>query len=86
MERIHTGDSTALGQVIDRYWPSLVSYARRLVRDGDTAEDIVQEAMLRLWKQRAQWTPTQQLQGFLYRITRNIALNELKRHFKAAGF
>jgi len=86
MERIHSGDSSALHQVLDRYWTPLVSYARRLVADGDTAEDIVQETMLRLWNQRAEWTPTQQLQGFLYRITRNLALNEQKRSRLRSGW
>jgi RNA polymerase sigma-70 factor (ECF subfamily) len=79
MERIHAGDSSALAQVLDRFWAPLVSYARRILPDGDEAEDIVQETMVRLWDRRAEWTPSQQLQGFLYRITRNLALNEQKR-------
>ena len=76
MERIHSGDPSALELVLERYWSPLVSYADRLLSDRDAAEDVVQETMLRLWNLRTEWTPSQQLQGFLYRIARNLALNE----------
>jgi len=76
MERIHSGDPSALESVLERYWSPLVSYADRLLSDQDAAEDVVQETMVRLWNQRTEWTPSQQLQGFLYRIARNLALNE----------
>lgn len=79
MERIHSGDPAALDTVLVRYWAPLVSYAKRLLSDEDAAEDVVQETMLRVWRLRRQWTPTQKLRGFLYQITRNLALNERKK-------
>ncbi len=83
MERIHAGDPSALDAVLEKYWSRLVSYADRLLLDRDAAEDIVQEAMLRLWKQRSHWTPSQQLQAYLYRIIRNLSLNErMKREVR----
>lgn len=78
MERLHRGDATALDELLQRYWRPLVLYASRFV-DGDTAEDVVQEAMLRIWHQRTEWTPSDRIQGFLYQITRNLALNERDR-------
>jgi RNA polymerase sigma-70 factor, ECF subfamily len=79
MERIHAGDPSALDTVLERYWVPLVSYAARLLQDRDAAEDVVQEAVLAVWRERTRWTPTGQLRGFLYQITRNLALNERKR-------
>jgi RNA polymerase sigma-70 factor, ECF subfamily len=75
MERIHRGDVSALDELLRRFWRPLVSYARRIVPE-EAAEDVVQEALLRVWKDRGRWTPTPQLQAFLYRVTRNQALNE----------
>jgi RNA polymerase sigma-70 factor, ECF subfamily len=75
MERIQKGEVPALDEMLRRFWHPLVSYARRIVPD-EAAEDVVQEAVLRVWKDRARWTPTPQLQAFLYRVTRNQALNE----------
>jgi RNA polymerase sigma-70 factor, ECF subfamily len=75
MERMHKGEVAALNEMLRRFWTPLVSFARRIVPD-DAAEDVVQEALLRVWKDRARWKPTPQLQAFLYRVTRNQALNE----------
>lgn len=86
MERIHSGDPAALDIVLARYWAPLVSYAKRLLPDEDAAEDVVQETMLRVWRLRAQWTPTQRLRGFLYQITRNLALNERKKDRVRTGW
>lgn len=75
MERLHDGDPGALDELIDRFWHPLVAYATRLLTDPDDAEDVVQETMLRVWRERARWTPSDRLRGFLYQITRNLALN-----------
>ena len=76
MQRIHSGDVTALQELLEEYWHPLVAYAIRLLSDQDEAEDVVQEAVLRVWNGRSEWTPTVRLRGFLYQITRNLALNE----------
>ncbi len=80
MERIHAGDSSALDELLERYWNPLVTYSLQFVPHRDAAEDIVQEAVVKVWKGRTEWTPTHRLQSFLYRIVRNLALNERKRH------
>lgn len=79
MERIHAGDAAALDEALHRYWRPLVSYASRYLSDRDAAEDIVQEAMLRLWEHRRKWSPSDRLRGMLYRMVRNLAINELKK-------
>lgn len=75
MQRIQQGEPAALDELLRRYWKPLVSYASRIVPD-EGAEDVVQEAILRVWNDRERWTPTDRLSSFLYRITRNLALNE----------
>lgn len=79
MERVHAGDPSALDQLLEQYWTPLVAYAARLLYSRDAAEDVVQETVLRVWRGRTQWTPTERLESFLYRITRNLALNERRR-------
>lgn len=79
MRRIHAGDASALDELLQRYWTPLVAYAARLLSDADAAEDVVQDVMLRVWSRREEWTPSGRLQGFLYQITRNLALNERER-------
>jgi len=79
MERLQDGEPSALDELIRRYWHALVAYAARLTPSEDAAEDVVQEAMLRVWKGRREWNPSDRLAGFLYRVTRNLALDETRR-------
>lgn len=83
MERIQAGDRQAMDEVIRRFWEPLVSYASELVDGRDTGEDVVQEVLVRLWQRRKSWTPTDRLQAFLYRATRNEALNRRRGRGRA---
>lgn len=77
--RMRAGDSSALDSLIDRYWTPLVAYAARLLGGWDVAEDAAQEAFVRLWERRLTWGMDGSVSALLYRITRNIALDECKR-------
>jgi RNA polymerase sigma-70 factor, ECF subfamily len=79
MMRLRSDDEAALGELLDRYWKTLVKYSLGFVGDLDSAEDIVQEAFVRVWRGRASWAPTGSVRGYLYRIVRNLALQEGER-------
>lgn len=55
---------------------ALLNYAVRLVRDPQTAEDLIQEAFLRLQSQEA---PIHEPRSWLYRTVHNLAVNHLRR-------
>ncbi|MCB4858977.1 MULTISPECIES: sigma factor [Sphingobium] len=44
--------------------PRLASYARSLVRNSDTAQDLVQEAVLKAWRHRASFEPGTNLKAW----------------------
>ena len=56
----------------------LLSYALRLTGDGDVAEDLVQEAFMKL---HAQFSEVREPRRWLYRTVHNMALN----HRRQAG-
>lgn len=74
---IQAGDPNALQELLDRYWRPLLRYASRLV-DSDDAQDLVQEAFVRLWERRATWRPEASPRVLLYTIVRNLAFNHRK--------
>jgi len=86
MERIHDGDRSAMDELLREFWEPLVSYAQEIVSGRDQAEDVVQEVVLRVWERRSDWTPTDRLQAFLYRATRNEALNHRRNRNTRRGF
>ena len=44
------GDAAAFRTLVDRHLAGVVAVARRMLRDDAEAEDVAQEAMLRLWR------------------------------------
>jgi RNA polymerase sigma-70 factor (ECF subfamily) len=74
------GDESALGRLYDRYGALAYSVALRVVGDQTTAEDVTQEAFIRLWRHAASFEPSRgHVRAWLLRITHNLALNELRR-------
>lgn len=79
MERVRDGDASAFAELLALYWHPLVAYGSGLLDSVDAAEDIVQDAFVRLWARRAEWQARGPVRSYLYRITRNLALNERRR-------
>ena len=63
--------------------PQLINQARRYLADTDDAEDVVQDALLRLWQMREQLTPP--LVRIAVVVTRNLAIDHLRRRRPAAS-
>lgn len=72
---IREGDEGAFHALFDAWYEPLRGYARALVRDGPAADDLVQEAFVRLWDRRLSIAADTPLHAYLYRIVRNQALN-----------
>lgn len=48
--RSASGDASAFRTLTDRHLPTVTAIARRMLRDNAEAEDVAQEAFLRLWR------------------------------------
>lgn len=74
--------------VVDRFESPLLRYAAGLLdgdATGDAAQDVVQDAMLRLhtqWIRHGQ-SSVEHVPTWLYRVTRNLAMDALRK--RAAG-
>lgn len=56
----------------------LYRFARRVLRNGHEAEDIVQEVMIRLWTRRNRLQEYKSVEAFAMVITKNLCLDKLK--------
>ncbi|MDE2874976.1 MAG: sigma-70 family RNA polymerase sigma factor [Gemmatimonadota bacterium] len=79
MDAIRGGSQSALAELIDRCWPELVRYAARQVGEVDLARDIVQETFIQIWERRRAWKPRGSARAYLYRIVRNLVIDEKRR-------
>jgi RNA polymerase sigma factor (sigma-70 family) len=61
--------------LLAKHGEELARHIRRIVRDDDTAQDLLQETMLRAWKALGRLTPGSNERAWLYRIATNASLN-----------
>lgn len=59
--------------------PRLRRFARTLTRSVSEADDLVQEACLKALSQPEKWDPTQPLDRWMFRITRNLWISEIRK-------
>jgi len=76
--RVRQGDSESFDELLRRYRTPLVKYFCRMVRDQALAEDLAQEAFLRVYKARQRYRPDARFTTWLYRIATNLALNAIR--------
>ena len=58
----------------------LFRLALRITLDREEAEDIVQEALIKIWNRRDSWNEIESIEAFSYTICRNLALDSIKKH------
>ena len=74
------GDREAARVLTGRLAPLCFRLALRLLHDRAEAEDVAQEAMLRLWKTAADWRNGEaRVTTWLYRVVSNLATDRLRR-------
>ena len=76
--RLARGDRAAFEAVFHEHYVSLVRFAEAMLRSREAGEDIVQEVLLNLWRQRENLRIDDSLRAYLYRAVRNRALNSVR--------
>ena len=79
MQRVREGDDDAFGEIVDRYKDSLVNYLTHLVRSRERAEEVAQDAFVRLYRNAHQYRQQERLGPYLFRIATNLVVTEIRR-------
>lgn len=77
--RIKSGDAKAFEELFNQLYPSMCVVARDYVKDDGEAEDIAQEAFIKLWNNRDRYDDISSLKSFLYITVKNLSLNNLRK-------
>jgi RNA polymerase sigma-70 factor (ECF subfamily) len=78
VERAQAGDRQALETLLAAARPRLLSVALKMLRDPDDAEDVVQDAMMKVWRYVGRFEGRAALSTWLHRIVVNTALDHLR--------
>ncbi len=75
---IAAGDRNAFEVLFRSHYRPLCAFAMQYVKDGDKAEDLVQDLFFRLWMDREKTKVTTSLKAYLFQAVRNRCLNAVK--------
>jgi RNA polymerase sigma-70 factor (ECF subfamily) len=84
IRRIRQGDKAEFESLFRSSYVSLVRYSKTIIRDQDTAEEIVQDLFFRLWQNREKINIESSLNGYLFRAVHNKCLHYID-HLKIVG-
>jgi RNA polymerase sigma-70 factor (ECF subfamily) len=73
------GDMTAFKELVDKYQRAVINLAYRFLGSREEAEDIAQEVFLKVYKAAKRYKPEARFATWLFRITNNTCLNELRQ-------
>jgi RNA polymerase sigma-70 factor (ECF subfamily) len=80
IRRIREGDAEQFESLFRSSYVSLVRYAKTLIKDHDTAEEIVQDLFFRLWKDKEKIKIESSLYGYLFRSVHNRSLHHIEHN------
>jgi RNA polymerase sigma-70 factor (ECF subfamily) len=77
---VHSGNEQAMASLFDRYSRVVYSVALRVLRDPASAEDVLQEVFMQIWRNPDSFTAARgSLGGWLSIVSRNRSIDTLRR-------
>jgi RNA polymerase sigma-70 factor (ECF subfamily) len=78
IERIRKGNIGQFESLFRSSYASLVNYAKTILKDTDTSEEIVQDLFYVLWRDRKKLNITTSLKGYLFRAVYNKSMHYIE--------
>jgi RNA polymerase sigma-70 factor (family 1) len=79
-------DQHAYKELFKGLYHFLYPFARTIVKEKETAEEVVSDVFMKVWEKRKQLEKVENLKVYLYVSTRNIGINYLERQRRNATF
>ena len=79
MARIREGDMEAFRLLVETHQARVIGTISKMLGSDAESEDLAQQVFIRVWKSASRYQPTAKFTTWLFRITRNLVFNELRR-------
>jgi len=78
-QRCSRGDRAAYALLYTFYFKPLYRHVFLFLKSKEETEEIVQDAFVKIWENRASLPEVRNLKPYLYRVTKNLLLDHLRR-------
>ena len=82
IEEVKNGKIESFGYVIEKYQTLALNIALPFVKNGEDAEEIVQDAFVKVYRFIRQYNGESRFSSWLYKIVYNTALTKLNTNTK----
>lgn len=69
---------STLEELYNYYYPRLYEFSRSFLKTEESIDDILQEVFIRIWQNRRKIKDPASFNAFIFTITRNLLLNEIR--------
>lgn len=80
-QAFQSGDRKAFEKLLNQFYPTLLNYGQRLVRNGDFAQDCLQDFFIDLWSRRENIDTPKSVKAYLISSYRRALFKEKTRNF-----
>jgi len=85
VEAVRAGDRAGYEQLARAIAPRLFRVAYRIVQDRDAAEDVMQQALIAVWRDAPTLRDTDGFEAWTYRLVVHAATSEIRRDRRRRG-
>lgn len=79
IKQAKSGDESAAELLIRRYYPAILRYCMQHCPNRATAEDLTQEAFIRLFRSLEEYQGRGKFKAYLYKIANNLCIDESRK-------
>ncbi len=85
IKKINQGDENLFEVLVDRYSEKLLHYVYRMIRSMDDAEDVLQDALIRIYTNLDKFDTSRSFKSWAYKITTNICIDYTRKKKKVVS-
>ncbi len=78
IDELALDNQTALEELFNYYYPRLYNFSRSFLKLEEGIDDILQEVFIKIWQNRQTIKTASTFNSYIFTITRNLLLNELR--------
>lgn len=86
LKKLADNNQQALEELFNHYYPRLYNFSKSFLKLDDGIDDILQEVFLKIWHKRKAIKSSESFNSYIFTITRNLLLNELRSRLNNQKF